>query len=344
MTLDRKRVLAYRFAAQTGSAVLDVGVQDTGPDGAPWALAVRNEAPDDLVYAWTIRGAPHAYRRKDIAEVAAATRPFSEADAGKRIFDANTPLRKAGIPALQALERIADEMRHIVQSPMVKGEVSQALTATLPEEYVRFCRSCNATHPFEQTFRFAALQAGLELEPGTSPPVLRPIDGWTGPAATVSDRFDLIRGYLRLLGPAKPAHVASYLDSPVGEVKARWPADAIDTEHGSILEADSSALGKAKSTALRLLGPFDLYLQARDRELLVPDQARRKQLWPVLGRPGAVVRGGEIVAIWRPKTAGKKLTILVEPWAPLDTDAIEVQAQRLADFRGVPTVSVQLSN
>ena len=344
MTLDRKRVLAYRFAAQTGAAVLDIGVQDTGPDGAPWALTLRDEAPDDLVYAWTIRGAPHAYRRKDIAEVAAATRPFSEADAGKRIFDANTPLRKAGISPLDALARTADEMREIVQSPMVKGEVSQALTAKLPEEYVRFCRPCNATHPYEQTFRLAALQAGLELEPGTSPPVLRPIEGWSGPAAKASDRFDVIRGYLRLLGPAKPAHVASYLDSPVSEVKARWPADAIDTEHGSILEADSKALTKAKSTSLRLLGPFDLYLQARDRELLVPDEKRRKQLWPTLGRPGAVVRGGEIVATWRPKTAGKKLTINVEPWAPLDTDAVEVQAERLADFRGVSTVSVQLSN
>lgn len=344
MTIDRKRVLAYRFAAQTGSAVLDVGVQDTGPDGAPWALTLRDEQPDDLVYAWTIRGAPHAYRRKDIAEVAAAARPFSEADAAKRIFDANTPLKKAGIAPLEALARIAAEMREIVQEPMVKGDVSQALTSKLPEEYVRFCRPCNATHPYEQTFRIAALQAGLELEAGTSPPVLRPIEGWTGPAETVSDRFDLIRGYLRLLGPAKPAHVAAYLDSPVSEVRARWPADAVETEHGWILEADSASLGKARSTKMRLLGPYDLYLQARDRELLVPDEKRRKQLWPVLGRPGAVVRGGEIVATWRPKTAGKKLTINVEPWAPVDTDAIEVQAERLAEFRGIPTVSVQLSN
>jgi hypothetical protein len=28
---------------------------------------------DDLALAWTLRGAPHAYRRAELAEVAAAT-------------------------------------------------------------------------------------------------------------------------------------------------------------------------------------------------------------------------------------------------------------------------------
>ena len=48
--------------------------------------------------AWTLRGAPHAYRRSEAAAVAAAVAPWSEADAAKRIFDASKPLRDAGIP------------------------------------------------------------------------------------------------------------------------------------------------------------------------------------------------------------------------------------------------------
>ena len=97
-TVDRRQLLLARFQRQdlhraprelgpAEPALLDLGVQDTGPDGAPWALEVRGAAPadeDDLAYAWTLRGAPHAYRRSESAAVAVATAARSEADAAKR--------------------------------------------------------------------------------------------------------------------------------------------------------------------------------------------------------------------------------------------------------------------
>lgn len=102
--LTRAQVLAHRVRTQQldrdagapSTTVLDIGVQDTGPDGARWALAIRGvdvaALPDDeLVTAWTLRGAPHLYRRADLPAVAAAVQPFSDADAGKRIFDAAKP-------------------------------------------------------------------------------------------------------------------------------------------------------------------------------------------------------------------------------------------------------------
>ena len=48
--------------------------------------------PRRPVPAWTLRGAPHAYRRSEAAGVAAAVAPWNEADAAKRIFDASRPL------------------------------------------------------------------------------------------------------------------------------------------------------------------------------------------------------------------------------------------------------------
>ena len=77
----RFRVHAQELDATTSSrhdaAVLDLGVQDTGPDGAGWALEIRGSRPPaaDLVLGWTLRGAPHCYRRREVAAVAAAVRP-----------------------------------------------------------------------------------------------------------------------------------------------------------------------------------------------------------------------------------------------------------------------------
>ncbi|SDF95597.1 Winged helix DNA-binding domain-containing protein [Blastococcus aurantiacus] len=353
MDLTRRDVLAFRARAQqlgrdAGSledtAVLDLGVQDTGTDGAAWALALRglpDPPADELVLLWTLRGAPHAYRRADVGGVAAATAPFSDADAAKRMFDAARPLKAAGTPALAGLDTVAARMREIVDRPTVKGELSTRLTAVLEEPYLRNCVPCGAVHAYEQPFRLAALRAGLELEPGTSPPVLRPIPGFA-PAGTAPEHLDVVRGYLRLLGPATPAHVAGYVDAPLKEVKAHWPTDAVevrvDGERRWVLAEDADRLtGEAPGGTL-LLGSHDLFLQARDRATIVPDAARAKELWRIIGRPGAVLADGDVVGSWRARKAGTSLDLTMEPFGPLPSRlraAVEAQAERLADHRGL---------
>ncbi|WP_372339079.1 DNA glycosylase AlkZ-like family protein [Actinoplanes sp. RD1] len=51
---------------------------------------------------------------------------------------------------------------------------------------------------------------------------------------------------------------------------------------------------------------MDPLLQARDREVLVPDRARQKEVWRALGNPGVLLVDGEIAGVWRAKTAGRK--------------------------------------
>lgn len=266
--------------------------------------------------------------------------PRSEADAAKRIFDAAKPLREHGVAVLDALDTIATAMRERVTTPTVKGDLSTHLHEVLPEgPYQRFCRPCQAVHLYEQPFRLSALRAGLELEPGTSPPVLRRIPGWRGPAKRVDPALDPIRAVLRLLGPASVKHIAEYVDSPVAEVRRQLPGELVRVsvagEERWLLPEDEAALADPAdvSHVVRLLGPFDLFLQARDRALLVPDESRRKQLWPVLGRPGGVLVGHEIVGAWRPRTSGSRLRLEVDAWGPLP-DLTE-QAERLAAFRGL---------
>jgi hypothetical protein len=98
---------------------------------------------------------------------------------------------------------------------------------------------------------------------------------------------------------------------------------------------------------VRLLGPYDLYLQGRDRDLLVADRVRAKELWPVLGRPGAVVEDGEIAGSWRPRAAGKRFSVSVGIWREPTKrllQAVEEQAGRLAGFRGLVFRSVEVEN
>lgn len=165
------------------------------------------EWPPDVALAWTLRGAPHAYRRADLPDVEAALRPWS--DAAQRIFDAAKPLRAAGIPPLDALAHAAATMCGVVAAPMGKGAASTAMTALVDEPYLRWRRGCQATHMYEMPFRLAALHAGLELEPDTSPPVLVPVPGWSAghvghlEPIPVRPDLDLVRAALRFVGPER---------------------------------------------------------------------------------------------------------------------------------------------
>jgi hypothetical protein len=155
-----------------------------------------------------------------------------------------------------------------------------------------------------------------------------------------------IRNYLRFLGPATPNEVAAFLDSPVAEIKAHWPEDAVEV---SVDGRQGWILGEVGDIEhdrelLRLLGGFDLFLQGKDRDLIVPDRSKHKALWPILGRPGAVLSGSEIVGTWRPKTAGKQFTLRLDLWTTTlskpDRKRVEVEAERLAAHRGLELAGV----
>ena len=141
--MERSEALTYRIRAQQldrtmasrsviDADILDFGVQDTGRDGASWALANRGvpvpnaaelESCPDLALAWTLRSAPHFYRRNQLPDVLVATSPFSDQDAAKRVIGADKPLKEAGIRTLDGLTEVATQMRSVVTKPMVKGEV-----------------------------------------------------------------------------------------------------------------------------------------------------------------------------------------------------------------------------
>jgi len=367
VNISRDQVIAYRVAAQglhrTGRsvgqlAVLDIGVQDASPELARLSFDARLASPvaaggigpgEPLALVWSLRGAPHVHRRADLDALAAALYPLSEADATARLNETSPSVARAGIAALEQFDLAVDAMRAVVRKPMGKGAVSTAVTKRIPAGMGRNCRGCGAVHISDSAMRPAALAAGLELQPRTAPPVLhRRVGARVAKHVDVRALRRLITAYLTLLGPASHGDVAGYLDARRADVAEVWPDGLAEVSvDGRAAWLPAGRVTELKSAPppemVRLLGAFDPYLQARDRGLIVPDKALYKTLWPVLGRPGALFVDGEVAGTWRPKTAGKKLTVTIEAFGPLPPatwTAIEAEAQRVAAVRGAAEVSV----
>ena len=172
---------------------------------------------------------------------------------------------------------------------------------------------------------------------GARAPTIRTVP--SPPIDPFEARLELARRYLRCYGPTTPAAFARW--AAIGPAQARAAFDGLGAEimpvrfptgDGWILSADEPgfrAPGGPVAPA-RLLPSGDAYflLWGTDRELLVPDAARRGQLWTPRVWPGAVLAGGEIVGTWRRDGAN----VSVEAWrglAPHERAAIEAEAATL---------------
>ena len=152
----------------------------------------------------------------------------------------------------------------------------------------------------------------------------------------------------RQAGPAAPGKFVDYpakdvnpdmsflelIDVVNDEITVKGDPTTGKSEPRFVLEADLDQLGGDPTGQLRVLGPFDPYLQLRDRELLVDDEGRRKDVWRVLGRPGAIVVDGAVVGTWRPKTSGNKLTMQADLWRTFTRAAREQLGELLGRSPG----------
>jgi hypothetical protein len=369
-TLTREQVMAHRIAVQglhrdrTLDRLFALGVQDSGPT-ARLAIAARSDGDPDpsahgLVDGWTHRGAPHHHPPGELNAVAAAARPFGDADAAARLNWSGPEQRRVGIPAREAIDRAADALAAVVTEPITKGAASTAVTRMLPDALLRECRGCATTHINEQLMRLSALPVGVGLDPTQKTLLLTPTPaGWERPVEGDPARAArLVLDYLRLHGPAGPREVADFVGTTPTAFAPAWEAALgelaeVDVDAGDAAERSSTrglrrawlpaddltaALDAPEPDLVRLLPPLDPILQARDREVHAPDEALRKDLYKIIGNPGALLVDGEIVGTWRPRASGKKLTLELAPVVPLAPDVrarLDDEAERVAAARGL---------
>jgi hypothetical protein len=152
-------------------------------------------------------------------------------------------------------------------------------------------------------------------------------------------RLELARRHLHIFGPTTPTAFVEWAGIPPTAGRRTFHALAAEITavrppigEAWILAADEATFRAPPRPAARarLLPSGDTYflLQGVDRELLVPDAARRPGLWTPRVWPGALLVEGEIVGTWR--RAQEKVTL--QSWRRLtsaEREAVESEAVSL---------------
>jgi len=192
-------------------------------------------------------------------------------------------------------------------------------------------------HP--NSLRYAALTGTVVMRwDGARLPTV-----WTVPPPEVDPgeaRLELARRYLHIFGPVTPESFARWAGIGLPRDRAafdslRGSLTPVRTPVGDawILTRDEPTFRVASGpvAAARLLPSGDAYtlgILSDDRELVVPDPDRRRDLWTPRVWPGALLVEGEIVGTWR-RTQG---TLTIQTWRRLSQaarDAVESEAASL---------------
>jgi hypothetical protein len=371
-TVSRGQVLAWRLWAQglqtrlpatrRDEAVRPIGLRTGGPDSAVigWYARAEGVRPDDVRTAleerrWVEAPSLRGFRVLDPADLGAVTAgalPVDDAALGDR-------LRRRGVatatdPAELVRAGVAAARAALDAAPRTVGELSQAVTATLPAEVSAYCGPCDAVHVDVGLFALIELSVGWVRTVGgdaltyvlpeqwlADPPVR---DAAEGAAA-------LLAWHLRAHSPTTPTELAAYLGIGTAEATRRWaraPELAEVTYDGRrawVPAADLDALCAAvPADGVRLLPPYDAALDVPDRATVVPDQQRRKEVWRVAANSGLAFVDGAVSCAWRARKDGRRLTvrlIALDGWHPGHGGRITEELAVLAWLRGAELGAVE---
>lgn len=350
------------------------GLQNS-PPGA-WETALHCRVPSlsltemqgllyrerSLLQAWSLRGAPVVFPTGESGAFLAALVPQGEEpwaytkgiglalDALGLSFDFLLALLQETIPRLEG--------REIVSKTALDQTLAEWMTPRIPPEKRPIWTSPSPYGmPDKQTMGGAAVSfllrpcsfLGLVVfgERAGASPSFTAYQSWVGRplAPSQEDGKNLARKFLHCYGPAAPGDFAEWLGCSGAQARRLWACleeEAVPVDVGGkrrfLLAADRDRLlcPEPPRRELLLLGGHDPYLDQREREVLLPNKARQRQVWKTTANPGAVVYRGEIAGIWtsRKKKDGAELSITL--WREIPgKERLAQLAEEYAAFRGL---------
>jgi hypothetical protein len=314
------------------------------------ARALWDDPARTLVKTWAMRGTLHLLASDELGlwvGAQAALKPRYETASWRKAF---------GMSSAEAVA-VLDAIRTALDGPpLTRDDLGDAVAALLGDARLGDAvRGSFGTMP-----KLAALRGDVCFAPSAGQKVrfTRP-DRWLGPWKPVAPPREalaaVLRRFLAVYGPAtredfgrwfgirSAAEAGRALKGLGGEVAAVTIEGA---DAGWMLRADVAAAAAARPRGtVALLPGFDQYVVAAPRGdspvLAAEHKARvyRPQGWlsPVL------LADGRIVAVWRHERKGRRLSVAIEPLAPIAgavRAGAEAEAARLAAYLGADELDV----
>jgi hypothetical protein len=339
------QVLAFRLATQgvndRDRTVADVAasftIQDSPPGAALTALNARSFEPErldealerrELVAVPNPRTALSILPAADVASFLAGLQPPDE-----RALEAIL-LRAAPSDFEAAREQAVVAVGEALDGQVLSRDaLHEELRGRLPAELLPWCEPCQSHHARRGLLSVAALAgrlcvAGREGRQST----FARTDQWV--ALQPADPTELVRRYLHNLGPSTAADFAAWAGIAPHHAKALvGDVELVRVGKAFLLAEDLPAYeNPPPARGVRLLGPGDPLLVARDREHLIADKELRRKIWRPVGSLGVVLADGVPAGTWRARKQGRRLSIETEWFGdPVD---IGEEAERIAALRG----------
>lgn len=362
LSLSADQVLAFRLArsglaARSARSLADAAAcpaSDFARDAALLALAARAEGvtregydraidEGDLVVAHVVRGAIHALSQGDHGLYGRALIAEDDDELAAQLGQQVKRLaKKKGFAPTEALDEVAEATKDALANgrKLDKNELHEELRERVHEDLMPWCKGCKSHHVAPMLWRYGTVKAGVRLDSER-----RYVMGKPGrrPAAS-----EAVRRFLGFYGPATPGEFAEWAGLAKSHAQRLWDEVADDLVEvkvgkgkGWILSLEVDALESPSATkGIRLIPPGDPYLQKPNRPLLAPDRALAKRLFRPVASPGAVLKDGRLVALWRIRAKGKKAEITVEKLGRLSRAEVEEEAGRVAELRGADEAAV----
>ena len=324
-----------------------------------------------MLQFWSLRSAPYITPVADYPVFTTGISPTTEAECLFLMRGAAEHLRRFGLTATRAVEltmgaiqavfapgvrltkdelgiRLANQVRQYLPTSQQEAwdEPDGMRKNTYGQSIVRYALSVVSLSGILCTVPLPDVRAaGYTLT-----------ENWLGYPPPDMDsaqaRAELVRRFVHYFGPCDSKGFARWAGVSPEYSQYSWslisseliPA-SVNNRQKWLLAANLDSIQTAQpAQGVHLLPPHDPYLSAPDKDILVPEQSLRRQIWRTVGSPGVVLSHGEIAGVWRPNKRGTELTLEVMIFTSsgqLDRTSIELAAQRMASLRQSRLVSLR---
>lgn len=293
------------------------------------SAAIRPVGP--LVSMWSVRGAPHAHDACRLDIVRDALAPL-DSDPGDHRHVA-------------AVQEVASAMTAIVTGKTAKGDLSREVGEAVSSSLVQHCPRCQVRHFPDGLFRAAGRQAQLVIGPDEDRRTMLYPCPDVAQEQVDDPRSLMLQTYFRVNGPTTRTQYRDWQEAGSAGVAQLW--DQLDEEDklvrvelggrrfdlpGALVDPIETA---EPAEGVALVPPNDPYLRQTDRTVLVPDRARRKEIFKALSGPGALLVDGEVAGAWRYRRSDAEVSIeLFDGLSTSRTQAVKRAAALVATSIG----------